>query len=140
MIRAFVLVTMLAGCPAVGGSSDSDGDGIAGDVDKCTGVPEDFDGFEDADGCPEADNDRDGILDEDDRCPNNPETKNGVDDQDGCPDQAAVPTTGGALPAPPVDDDPDKDGIHGTDDKCPNEPEVYDGVADGDGCPDGGKK
>ena len=30
---------------------------------------EDYDGFEDDDGCPEADNDHDGVLDDDDECP-----------------------------------------------------------------------
>ena len=143
MLRALVLVTLLAGCPAAGGGGDTDGDGLSGDVDRCPGVPEDYDGFEDADGCPEADNDRDGVLDVDDRCPNNAENVDGVDDGDGCPESggtAAPPANPGALPPAPDDDDPDKDGIRGTDDKCPTIPEVYDGVADGDGCPDGGKK
>ena len=32
---------------------DSDGDGIADDLDTCPEQAEDFDGFEDQDGCPE---------------------------------------------------------------------------------------
>jgi OOP family OmpA-OmpF porin len=32
---------------------DRDGDGIPDDVDKCPNEPEDFDGFEDEDGCPD---------------------------------------------------------------------------------------
>ena len=52
--------------------------------------PEDFDGFEDEDGCPDPDNDKDGIPDVVDKCPNEPETVNGVDDEDGCPDEAPI--------------------------------------------------
>jgi outer membrane protein OmpA-like peptidoglycan-associated protein len=69
---------------------DRDGDGIPDDVDKCPNEPEDFDGFEDEDGCPDPDNDKDGIPDVADACPNEPETVNGVDDQDGCPDEAPI--------------------------------------------------
>ena len=69
---------------------DRDGDGIPDDIDKCPNEPEDKDGFEDDDGCPDLDNDKDGIPDVADACPNEPETVNGVDDQDGCPDQAPI--------------------------------------------------
>jgi outer membrane protein OmpA-like peptidoglycan-associated protein len=69
---------------------DRDGDGIPDDVDKCPDEPEDFDGFEDEDGCPDPDNDKDGIPDVADKCPNEPETVNGVDDEDGCPDEAPI--------------------------------------------------
>ena len=69
---------------------DRDGDGIPDDVDKCPNEPEDFDGFEDEDGCPDPDNDKDGIPDVADKCPNEPETVNGVDDEDGCPDEAPI--------------------------------------------------
>lgn len=51
---------------------DRDGDGVSDDFDKCPDEPEDHDGFEDEDGCPDPDNDRDGILDVDDKCPNEP--------------------------------------------------------------------
>ena len=68
------------------GKPDRDGDGIPDDVDKCPDQPEDKDGFEDADGCPDIDNDLDGILDQFDKCPNVPETYNGFEDEDGCPD------------------------------------------------------
>ncbi len=51
------------------GKKDSDGDGILDDVDKCPDQPEDFDGFQDDDGCPDLDNDGDGIPDIMDRCP-----------------------------------------------------------------------
>ena len=51
---------------------DRDGDGIKDDVDKCPDEPEDFDGFEDEDGCPDPDNDKDTVLDVQDQCPNEP--------------------------------------------------------------------
>ena len=65
---------------------DRDGDGIPDDQDACPDRPEDFDGFEDADGCPDIDNDLDRVLDIADKCPNEPETYNGYEDEDGCPD------------------------------------------------------
>ncbi len=68
------------------GGPDLDADGIPDHSDRCPDVPEDRDGFEDADGCPEMDNDKDGIDDMNDQCPNQPETKNGRQDADGCPD------------------------------------------------------
>ncbi|GAC1351453.1 MAG: hypothetical protein NVSMB1_04640 [Polyangiales bacterium] len=105
--------------PSIG---DRDGDGIKDDVDKCPDDPEDRDGFQDEDGCPDPDNDQDGILDKNDACPNDPETKNGIADEDGCPDG--------------IDGDRDHDGIPDSKDKCPDEPEDKDGFQDEDGCPD----
>jgi outer membrane protein OmpA-like peptidoglycan-associated protein len=102
---------------------DPDGDGILGDADKCPNEPEDFDGFEDTDGCPETDNDQDGLADGTDSCPNNAEDKDGYQDEDGCPDP-----------------DNDLDGIVDLSDKCPNEAEVINGNDDDDGCPDEGKR
>jgi hypothetical protein len=55
------------------GKKDSDGDDIYDKDDPCPSSPEDFDGFEDDDGCPDLDNDRDGILDTEDKCPNEAE-------------------------------------------------------------------
>ncbi len=101
---------------------DRDGDGIKDDVDKCPDEPEDFDGFEDEDGCPDPDNDRDGIPDVDDRCPDIPENMNGFEDADGCPEGSK--------------NDRDGDGIPDDVDKCPDEPEDFDGFQDADGCPD----
>src|SRR4029078_2247159 len=101
---------------------DRDGDGLKDDVDDCPDKPEDFDHFQDEDGCPEPDNDRDGILDEDDDCPNVPETKNGFQDEDGCPDG--------------VKGDRDGDGILDEVDQCPDDPEDVDEFQDQDGCPD----
>ena len=73
--------------PAPSRVVDTDHDGIPDNVDRCPTVPEDFDNFEDADGCPELDNDKDGIADTKDACPNEPETFNGYKDADGCPDE-----------------------------------------------------
>ena len=100
---------------------DADGDGIPDADDKCPNKPEDIDGFEDEDGCPDPDNDGDGIVDDADQCPNKPENKNGYQDRDGCPD---------------ADKDTDGDGILDMDDECPEKAEDKDGFEDEDGCPD----
>ncbi len=60
---------------------------IRGGYDACPDLPEDFDGIEDEDGCPEGDRDKDGVLDYIDRCDAAPETINGFKDDDGCPDE-----------------------------------------------------
>lgn len=104
---------------------DTDGDGLCdpwvseeGVSDKyasvCTGIDncpeeaEDFDGYQDDDGCPDPDNDRDGLCDPwveakgmlaqyahickgVDLCPEQPETQNGYKDDDGCPDEVPQP-------------------------------------------------
>ena len=72
-------------------NKDSDGDGIPDIYDKCPQAPEDFDGFQDQDGCPDYDNDGDGIPDSLDKCPNTPEDFNGYMDDDGCPDGGKPP-------------------------------------------------
>jgi len=108
------------GCP-MNKVHDRDGDGIPDNLDKCPDEPEDFDKFQDEDGCPDKDNDQDGILDKNDLCPNDPEDKDGFEDEDGCPDP-----------------DNDHDRILDANDKCPNEPETYNGFEDEDGCPDKG--
>jgi len=137
---------------------DRDGDGIKDDVDQCPDDPEDFDGFQDEDGCPDPDNDRDGIPDVDDKCPNIPENKNGIQDEDGCPEGGKNDRDGDGIPddVDKCPDDPedfdgfqdadgcpdpdnDKDRILDKDDKCPNEPETYNGFQDEDGCPDRGR-
>jgi len=68
-------------------SVDRDHDDVPDGADKCPNDPEDKDGFQDDDGCPDGDDDKDGIADADDKCPTLPETFNGVEDQDGCPDK-----------------------------------------------------
>ncbi|WP_244981472.1 adventurous gliding motility protein AgmC [Corallococcus exercitus] len=95
----------------------------------CPEGPEDFDGFQDQDGCADPDNDGDGIVDTADKCPNEPETVNNFEDADGCPDTKPAPP-------PPAPVDSDGDGLMDPDDKCPNAPEDKDGFQDQDGCPD----
>ena len=99
---------------------DRDGDGIADQFDQCPDVRENYNGFEDLDGCPDdPDTDHDGIPDSRDACMLEPEDKDGYLDDDGCPDL-----------------DNDADGIPDTKDKCPNQAEDMDGFEDADGCPD----
>lgn len=98
-------------------SWDSDNDAI--EPDQCSDTPEDADGFEDADGCPEVDNDQDGLVDAEDECPDVFEDEDNFEDVDGCPDP-----------------DNDKDSILDGDDQCPNEREDFDGFEDQNGCPD----
>ena len=85
--------------PAPKIDKDTDGDGIPDSIDKCPTEPEDKDGFQDEDGCPDPDNDGDGIPDVKDKCPNEPETFNGYQDEDGCPDEipAAVKKFTGVI-------------------------------------------
>jgi hypothetical protein len=99
---------------------DSDGDGIPNGRDKCPLEPEDKDGFEDDDGCPDLDNDGDHRPDAVDKCPNEAEDLDGFEDDDGCPDY-----------------DNDKDGIPDLEDKCPLEPEDGKPPYPKDGCPEG---
>ena len=117
---------------------DRDGDGYDDLADKCPDDPEDFDSFEDDDGCPDKDNDKDTVLDaaefKDGRwtnndkktengreidCRNEPEDVDQFEDEDGCPDP-----------------DNDRDTLLDTVDKCPNDPEDFDAFEDEDGCPD----
>jgi outer membrane protein OmpA-like peptidoglycan-associated protein/opacity protein-like surface antigen len=99
MAQAYVGLTMWFG------NTDWDGDGIKNQADKCPTSAEDFDGFEDEDGCPEIDNDGDRVIDKRDECPNEPEDIDGFQDLDGCPDP-----------------DNDEDGVLDGDDLCPNTP------------------
>jgi outer membrane protein OmpA-like peptidoglycan-associated protein len=124
-----------------GFNNDRDGDGIINRKDKCPDNPEDFDKFEDVDGCPEPDNDNDGVKDKKDKCPGTiadkadnfaktKEDQDGFMDSDGCPDP-----------------DNDGDSILDGKDKCPgkdadketqfsNTKEDMDGFEDSDGCPE----
>lgn len=99
------------GCPI---AKDSDGDGIPDDIDRCPLDPEDKDGFQDEDGCPDADNDGDGIVDKADACPN----EAGPIENRGCPVT-----------------DKDGDGVPDAEDKCPE----LAGVKENAGCPDADK-
>ena len=73
-------------------SSDRDHDGIVDEADECPDLPEDHDGIEDADGCPEDDADGDGIVDTEDVCPTVP----GALTNRGCPsvrERRSLPTS-----------------------------------------------
>jgi OmpA-OmpF porin, OOP family len=133
---------------------DRDHDGVYDINDKCPDQPEDRDGFQDADGCPDPDNDADGIPDASDKCPNEAEDVDDFQDQDGCPDpdndKDGIPDLNDACPnaaedhkgkrpndgCPSSAEDSDGDGIPDAVDKCPDEPEDKDGFEDADGCPD----
>jgi hypothetical protein len=73
-------------CAAVSTGDDKDADGIVGSADLCPDAPEDVDGFDDFDGCPDTDNDGDGWDDVKDMCCFVAEDKDGVQDEDGCPE------------------------------------------------------
>ncbi len=138
--------------PGLDPNGDRDRDGILDANDRCPDDPEDKDGFEDSDGCPDKDNDHDGIADKVDHCPDVAEDQDGFEDSDGCPDtdndrdgiddpddkcpDAAEDKDGfedsDGCPEP----DNDRDGILDAQDLCPNEPETVNGYADADGCPD----
>lgn len=89
-------------------AEDFDRDGLTGAADRCPMVPEDLDGFDDGDGCPDTDDDQDGVLDRDDACPRKPGSMATL----GCPDG-------------------DGDGIADQDDRCP----AAKGVPLEQGCP-----
>ena len=115
--RGFVEAPKPKPKPAPG---DRDGDGYLDPNDKCPDEPENFNGYQDDDGCPDdPDTDGDGIPDSTDQCILEPEDKDGYLDNDGCPDV-----------------NNDLDGIPDKTDKCPNKPEDPDGYEDDDGCPD----
>ena len=132
--------------------SDRDGDGIDDADDSCPADPEDADGWEDEDGCPDLDNDGDGIDDSADPCPIEAEDLDGFEDGDGCPDvdndADGVNDGFDGCPNDPEDmdgdrdedgcpdDDTDRDGVDDVHDLCPNEPEDIDGYGDLDGCPE----
>ena len=102
---------------------DADGDGIVDELERpeCVHLPEDRDGWEDEDGCPDPDDDGDLVPDADDRCPREAADFERDEDEDGCTD-------------PPRD--ADGDGVGDGEDACPEEPEDADGFEDDDGCPD----
>jgi hypothetical protein len=65
---------------------DRDGDTILNESDQCPDDAEDFDQYQDEDGCPDPDTDNDEVPDTFDACPMVPEDVDGFEDGDGCPD------------------------------------------------------
>ena len=82
--------------------------------DRCPTEPEDRDGIEDHDGCPDLDDDRDEIPDERDACRSEAETWTGSRTANGCPDR-----------------DDDRDGVADADDRCRGQA----GIVEEQGCP-----
>lgn len=86
-----------AGVPAVRGvlsfgwaprTHDRDSDGVPDDVDQCPDLPEDKDGIQDQDGCPEDDADGDGVPDDQDACPLTAGPTSAEPGRNGCPPTA----------------------------------------------------
>jgi len=107
---------------------DSDGDGIPDSRDKCKSVKENYNGYQDTDGCPDIkpvspitkstiedirklleDSDGDGIIDSRDKCKFVKENYNGYQDTDGCPDIKPVTRTFPEKKIPAQFVDPSKD-------------------------------
>ena len=152
------LILGVSGALVLGGEeaapTDTDGDGLDDGEDACPREPEDRDGFEDDDGCPDPDDDGDGVPDASDSCPREAEDGDGFQDEDGCPDPDndgdGIADGDDACPdvaedvngqddedgCPDGDRDGDEDGVPDVSDRCPDEPEDRDGFADDDGCPD----
>lgn len=125
------------------GPRDADKDGIPDEEDACIDQAEDFDDFEDGDGCPDSDNDGDGIADVDDACANDSEDFDEFEDDDGCPEadndadgiadaQDICPNVAG-TPETQGCPDADADGLRDALDECPD----VAGLRDAHGCPDG---
>jgi hypothetical protein len=143
-----------AGNPLVGNQTNTDGDSLGNacdpdmdndglgnqPTDQCPTFAEDYNGFQDGDGCPD-DLDGDGIVTGLDACPFSSEDSDGYQDADGCPEpdndldgvcdngQTAVGCTGSDLgfytwPHGPTPVD------------CRNVPEDLDSFHDNDGCPE----
>lgn len=114
---------------------DSDGDGIADQLDLCPSQA----GLKEFSGCP--DTDKDGVADQDDRCPSTAGLKklngcpdadeDGVSDPDDeCPNIKGSKSNKGCPD--PKDLDTDGDGILDKNDHCPENP----GTKTTNGCPD----
>jgi hypothetical protein len=116
---------------------DKDHDGVPDDVDQCEDIPEDRDGFEDSDGCPDIDNDQDGIIDREDACPNVAGPKSDNPKLNGCPHEEKKPEPPKPIEPPPPDPnkDDDGDGILNGVDACPDKPGEPSTDPKMNGCP-----
>lgn len=134
---------LIGGAYAFGGTgpSDSDGDGVMDDKDKCPKTPRGW--AVDADGCP-LDTDGDGVPDGADKCPGTP--KGATVDKKGCPsdsdmdgvwdgiDQCPDTPRGAKVDSKGCPLDSDGDGVYDGLDKCPDTPKGA--KVDADGCPE----
>lgn len=120
---------------------DTDGDGINDSNDSCINEPEDLNGFEDADGCPDqfrlVDQDNDGVIDELDFCMDTNDVL--TVDSIGCSDfqRAEIPVDPVTEPEVIVQTDPmfmdsDNDGVVDSGDLCPTTSAGE--TVDSDGC------
>ncbi len=121
------------------GDTDSDGDGVSDEKDRCPGTPEGVAVY--VNGCP-VDSDGDRVPDYKDKCANTP--ANTKVDENGCPidsDGDGIPDGADQCPGTPggvkVDDrgcpfDDDSDGVPNYLDKCPDTPAGM--KVDADGC------
>lgn len=99
--RAFLLTL---GIDYTVNDRDADGDGVADSRDQCMTQPEDPNGYQDSDGCPDGDDDQDGVVAGMDECPRQAEDRDGFQDDDGCPET-----------------DNDRDGFADRTDECPDQ-------------------
>ncbi|MEN0064145.1 MAG: OmpA family protein [Myxococcota bacterium] len=133
---------LFAGVSWTAWRSDGDGDTVMDRLDACPEAREDFDSFEDGDGCPDPDNDGDALVDTKDACPDEAEDRDSFEDDDGCPepDNDADGLLDGEDECPVLAGldvhrgcpDTDEDGLRDLDDQCPESA----GPTDWDGCPD----
>lgn len=101
-------------------AGDRDGDGFLDATDQCPNEPENFNAFDDDDGCPDdPDTDGDQVSDSADICLLQAEDPDQYLDADGCPEP-----------------DNDLDGVLDSVDACPLQAEDLDGYLDADGCPE----
>lgn len=129
---------------------DLDNDGILDENDDCIREKEDFNGFEDHNGCPD-DRDEDTIKGTNDKCPNEKEDFNGFEDDDGCIDDLDYDgIVGNKCDTFEYIQDYERQHADEEDidkrtvpencfidlDECPNEPETHNRFEDNDGCPD----
>lgn len=124
----------------LGGSKDSDGDGVPDDRDLCPDTPKDVD--VDENGCP-LDDDMDGVPNYIDQCPDTP--RGATVDANGCPmdadgdgvydglDQCPNTPAGATVDSRGCPVDSDGDGVYDGVDECPNTPSGA--SVDAKGCP-----
>ncbi len=102
--------------------NDLDGDGIPDHLDLCTFTAENFNSYQDEDGCPDV-------------IPLTPEQQEFADQELDDDEIIIIDEDGNIVIVPNLDND--NDGFPNDIDLCPDEPENFNGIQDFDGCPDG---